>query len=68
MICTSCNGYVTTLLGAGEYPNPTYKCPKCHDDDTGKMLGLACKIAMAGTLAAMYTGLLAVIWYFAGRA
>ncbi len=35
MECPQCKRDVDTLHGNGTYPNPSYKCGKCHDDDTG---------------------------------
>jgi len=35
MICQRCNKDVDTLYGNGKYPNKSYKCSKCYDDETG---------------------------------
>ncbi len=38
MICPKCKREVTTLHGNGEYPNSSYKCSKCCDDETGAVI------------------------------
>ena len=36
MICPSCYREVSILQGNGTYPNSSWKCGFCHDEDTGK--------------------------------
>jgi len=38
MICPKCNREVSTLHGNGKYPNSTYKCNKCYDDEMGEVV------------------------------
>lgn len=38
MECPHCKREVDTLHGNGTYPNSTYKCSKCYDDDMGKVV------------------------------
>lgn len=36
MICPRCQRVAKTLWGNGDYPNDSYRCAQCCDDDTGK--------------------------------
>lgn len=38
MICPSCDREVNILQGNGTYPNSSWKCGFCHDEDTGKVI------------------------------
>ncbi len=39
MECQQCRKDVETVYGNGAYPNSAYKCAKCIDDETGKIVG-----------------------------
>ena len=39
MECQRCHRDVKTLQGNGTYPNSSYKCSKCYDDDMDKAIG-----------------------------
>lgn len=38
MECPKCKRDVITLHGNGKYPNSTYKCGTCYDNDLGKVV------------------------------
>ena len=38
MECQKCHRDVITVHGNGTYPNSSYKCSKCHDDETGMIV------------------------------
>jgi len=38
MVCPKCKRDVDTLHGNGKYPNSTYKCGKCYDDEMGNVI------------------------------
>lgn len=49
MECPQCKREVETLHGNGTYPNSTYRCSKCYDDDMGKIVSGLIAIILWGT-------------------
>lgn len=44
MICPRCKRDAKTLWGNGDYPNDSYRCSQCCDDDTGKVVFWMCGV------------------------
>ncbi len=53
MECQKCHKDVETIYGNGTYPNPSYKCGKCCDDETGKVV--------AGSIAVFLWGIFIIL-------
>jgi hypothetical protein len=57
MECPRCARDVNTLHGNGKYPNSTYKCDKCYDDEMGECVAGFFKavLIVVGLVAWLYT-------------
>lgn len=58
MICPRCGRAVRNVWGNGEYPNPSYRCQKCDDEETSAIVGA---FGCAGVLLCILAAVAAVL-------